>query len=503
VPLSTSRSSAENTAPDRRTRFVTLFALLLVAAALRVPGLADDFWLDEVWSWTLVWNWDGSPRVTGLTGVFTEIHQDNNNHLVTLWLYVSGPHAPLWWYRMPMFLAGLALIEISGLLAARWSPDRPRSASMWTMWLATVTTIYVAYASECRGYMLAAWAGAASQWWLGRFLDSRDMRSAGLFAVMSSLGFLSHLSYLPAFVAHGVWCASRLVGRSGLPRETWWRAGLAFGVPTLVVGVLWVVDLSRTRVGGGPLLSPWGTAVDVLALLFGMDGDPVLAIPAALVTAVLMGGGLMLARAAPHGEWRSLAVLLGAAPAILFGLAPAGLVYPRHFLVPLALLVPLAGGALAWLFATTRGRAIAFTVILLFGAGHVRQLVPLIRDGRGAWVSALEFIASETRATRTGDAGPPARIGGDHDFRDGMLVEFHRARARGRSGIEYVPQSGWAARPPEWLIVHSLERGAEFPPDLTTSDAAWTLRRTVPLGGPTGFAWGVYERMRTTNAPAQ
>lgn len=467
--------------------------LCIVAAAVRVPGLADDFWLDEIWSWMLVWNRDGTSRITGPLGVFTQIHQDNNNHLVTLWLYLCGPQAPLWVYRLPGFLAGLVLIEVSGLLAARWFPDRAQSARWCSMLLATFATIFVAYASECRGYLLAAYAAVAAQWWLGRFLDTLDVRSAGLFATMSSVGFLSHLTYLPVFVAHGVWCLAMIVRQ---PFAVWRRAFLAFGVPTLVVAALWVVDLSQTRVGGGPLLSPLGTAIDALALVFGVDGDPVVSVPAALLALALTGGGLILTRAAPHKERRGLAVLFVAAPVILFGLAPAGLVYPRHFLVTLALLVPLAGGTLAWLFAHPRGRACGITIALMFAVGHICELVPLLRDGRGAWGEALAFVERESTGRRPAVETAPVRIGGDHDFRNGMMVEFYRARSRGSSRLEYIPQGEWAVRPPEWLIKHELEREAEFPPQLATPGAVWTLRRTVPLGGPTGFAWGVYERMR-------
>ncbi len=213
-----------------------------------------------------------------------------------------------------------------------------------------IATIFVAYASEGARLPVAACAGVSAQWWLGRFLERRDTPSAVLFAVLSSIGFLSHLTYLTVFVPQGVWCVVVLASdqrgahRVATVRGAWPRAVLAFGVPVLVVAWLWVVDLSRTRVGVGPLLSPWGTAIEVLALPFGADTDGVLRLPAALLSAALLTGGLLLARRAERREWIAPAAAMLAAPAILFGLAPAGLVYPRHFLVPLALVLPLTGG---------------------------------------------------------------------------------------------------------------------------------------------------------------
>src|SRR5688572_15054582 len=40
-------------APMRRAVAPLILALLIVACALRVAGLYDDFWLDEIWSWRI------------------------------------------------------------------------------------------------------------------------------------------------------------------------------------------------------------------------------------------------------------------------------------------------------------------------------------------------------------------------------------------------------------------------------------------------------------------
>ena len=60
-------------------------ALAVVAGALlSAPGLASDFWLDEVWTW---WK---TQRLAGRLGVFTALHDSNNHHLNTLWVYALG-----------------------------------------------------------------------------------------------------------------------------------------------------------------------------------------------------------------------------------------------------------------------------------------------------------------------------------------------------------------------------------------------------------------------------
>lgn len=232
-----------------------LVAIVVGAALLRLPGLFTDFWLDEVWSWTLVWDWDGTSRISGPLGVFTEVHQDNNNHLVTLWMWASGPYAPLWWYRLPSFLAGTALVALAALVATRWFVERRRLAAGVTAAILGFGLMPVVYSSEARGYMLAACAAACAQLALGRTLDRPGRGAVGLFVASSAMGLLSHVTYLPVFVAHGLWTSVSWI-RSPSKGRLATRLLVAFGVPTALGAWLWWVDLSQTNAGGGRRFLP-------------------------------------------------------------------------------------------------------------------------------------------------------------------------------------------------------------------------------------------------------
>ena len=59
-------------------------ALVALAAALRIPGLLTDFWLDEVWSLEMALAIDSPLQV------FTAIRTFNNHHLNSLLLFVIG-----------------------------------------------------------------------------------------------------------------------------------------------------------------------------------------------------------------------------------------------------------------------------------------------------------------------------------------------------------------------------------------------------------------------------
>ena len=66
---------------DGRTAYsasFTLAALVLVATALRLPGLFTDFWLDEIWTLKIVLGIDSG------WDIFSEVRHSNNHHHTTL-----------------------------------------------------------------------------------------------------------------------------------------------------------------------------------------------------------------------------------------------------------------------------------------------------------------------------------------------------------------------------------------------------------------------------------
>lgn len=487
---------------------------LLVATVLRLPGLFQDFWLDEIWSWFLVWNPDGTSRISGFWGVFTEIHQDNNNFLQTAWLWLSGPWNSLVWYRLPVLLAGVIAVGVAGQLAARWYPEHPLAARVWGMFLMATSQVYVAYASEGRGYSFALCAAVACHWCLGHIMQRRTLGPATGYAVCASLGFLGHLSFLPVFAAQGAW---------GL---TAWMRGLrkharakddaaheprrslapplcvAFGLPALVVAALWWVDLRQSRVGSGPQMNPWSVAQDAWAMPVGSSLPAGWTPLAAVLFLVLVANGLWHLRRLPRMEIVSLAGVIGLAFAILFGLAPAGLVYPRHFLVAWTLLLPAAGCGLAGLWQSARGPWLAILLVMGWLWGNGAELVRFYQCGRGGYQQAIQDLVQA-------DLAAVITVGSDHDFRNGLLLQFYQARSRHSapaapgtdlSRLRYVPQQAWGRVTPAWLILHALNRDAGFPPDVTIGPDRFVRFRTYPFAGPVGWHWGLYRREPNENA---
>ncbi len=494
-------------APTRATRKIhhrltcrqVVLGLLVLAAGLRLPGLWTDFWLDEIWSWTLVWGWNLKPRVTGLWGIFTEIHQDNNNYLNTLFLYVCGPSAPLAVYRIPPFVAGLLTVWLGGLLVVRWTPTRPSgevTGMLVGMGLLATSQVEVVYSSEARGYAIAGCSALAAQWCLGSLLRSGRWLTAWSYALLACAGFLSHLSFLPVFLAQALWSLAAVCFRRHTAGSWKWllvNLVVAFGVPALLVGWLWMVDLSLAKVGGGPELNPWLVACDTFSMPFGASLPESYALPCGLLMLAMLLTGLWSLRRAAMLEVVSLASLTIIAPLVLFGLAPEGLVYPRHFLVSLTVLIPVAGwGLFRWLSADRK--LIRLAGVLAVGVwcwGNGFETIRFWNSGRGQYQAALDHITARS-------GGRLTAVGSDFDFRNSMVMVFYQARSRSYRSLRYLPQNVWNQYRPDWIITHETSRDSHFPKELDVIGQKYELAGEFPFAGPVGFHWATYRLMAPT-----
>lgn len=470
-----------------------LWGVLVLAAGLRLPGLWTDFWLDEIWSWTLVWSFNHQPRISGILGIFTEIHQDNNNYLNTLFLYLCGPAAPLAVYRIPPFFAGILTVWFGSRLAVRWNQGAMLSGVAATLAgtvLLATSQVEVVYSSEARGYAIAGCAALAGQWWMGQLLESGKWRNAGIYAAVACVGFLGHLSFLPVFISQAVWGLA-VVTTGNRPtasrRLLLGQIVLSFGIPTAMIGWLWLVDLSQAIVGGGPELNRLLVARDTFAMPFGASLPEDFALPCGLLMLAMLLTGLWNMRRLRTLEIVSLASLTVIAPTVMFGLAPQGLVYPRHFLVSLTLLMPVAGiGVIHWLRARRASvRLLAFLSVALWCGTNSWELMRFWSSGRGQYQAALDQIASSTSGRLTG-------VGSDFDFRTSMIMLFYQSRSRQLRTLRFIPQEGWSQYRPEWLILHAQGREPQFTSEIEVLGYKYARIGVFPFAGPIGFHWATY-----------
>lgn len=443
--------------------------MVLLAAVLRAAGLATEFWLDEIRALSNV------AAIGSAAEVFTGIHHDSNHWLVSLWMYAVGREAPFWLYRLPSLLAGVATVLVAGWLAEGES-STPRLA----MLLTATSFPLVFYASEARGYSLAALSALALLLCLVRWVETIDSRSLGGYWLFASIGILSHLSFVLVLVA-AVPYSLVLAGRGRLSLRQVFALHL---VPFLVLGALVVIDLRYLGIGGGTPEPPANLLARTASLAIGgpVEGRGVSTF-AFLAAAILFAE---LARRI-HRFWpdrkttppRSYSWVFFAATGLLpawvaLALNPPFL-FPRYFLVTMAF-VPL----LVATFASSLRRPWPALVVVGWLGVNGYSFVCFLQDGRGRYEEALRFLLQASNRESIA-------VGSDHDLRNERILGFYRGRmgTEGRR-LRYVKEE------------ERVQTGIDFwigSYEGSHCDSC-VLLRSYPSSALSGARWALYRRNR-------
>ncbi len=442
---------------------VLVLLVVLLGALLRAPGLFTEFWLDEIRGLSNV------SAIDSAAGVVTAIHHDSNHWLTSLWMYAIGSRAPFWAYRLPSFLAGVASV-----LCAGWLAEVAHSKPMPAM-LFTATSFPLAfYSSEARGYALAALAGIAFLPCLVRWAETRKLRYLAGASIASSIGLLSHLSFL---LVLGAALAFTLVlaGRGRLPL----RHALAVQLlPVAILAALVVADLRYLGIGGGTREPPVAILSQTASLAVGgpIEGAGVVwfaALAAFLLAAELVRriAGYWPSRASTEARsylWVFFGAVMLLPVWVSFVLDPPFL-FPRYFLALLAF-VPILVASLAGELERPWSRLL----VAAWLAVNLHALFRFTREGRGSYEEALRFlIESSDREV--------VAVGSDHYLRNERIVGFYRDRL-GEEGrrLRYVSEESQAEF---WIGSYegSLCERCQ-------------LLRAYPSSGLSGARWRLYRR---------
>jgi hypothetical protein len=431
-----------------------------------------ELWLDEIWSFRL------AGLQSGPFAVITAIHHDNNHHLNSLYLYFVRESGSWILYRLHVIAAGTATVILAGIITKR-AGDR---AAVAAMLLSAASFPLVLYSTEARGYALAVFFAFLAIPLADRYFVVGRAVWAVAFGVVSVLGLLSQLTFLHAYAGFVVWTAYR-VGLRPLRRAV--TAFASFhAVPIVSLTALYWIDLRHMVVGGGPNLAASTVAARTLSLaLGGPDDGPFRAVVVAAAIVLTAASILEVRRSGSH-MWVLFLVTIVVAPAVTFTFGGSHLLYERYFLVSMAFLL-LASG---WTAAAMARRSLPVAVVAAaaFMIGNGARTAGLVRDGRGSYTPALTHIAD--RAVQH-----PVTVGGDHDFRQGRLVEFYRRFVPAGQDIEYHQLFEWAVAGPEWYLVHSQEPGFQPVSDLALEGGRrYILSVAYRHSGPSGWSLAVY-----------
>jgi len=464
---------------------VLAVAIGAVSAMLRVWGCLNDFWLDEIWSWTM------AQRVTSVWQIFGGIHHDNNHYLNTLWMYLLGDQRDWVLYRIPALVAGTTAVITAGL--GQWRRDR--IAALTAMLLLGVSYLLVLYSSEARGYgpvmAFALFAFLAAQ----RHLEDRRWTSAAVFWLSSVLGFLSTLTFSSCYLGILAWSGARLARE----RRDWWqataRAARMHIVPVAVVLALYLVDVRHMVIGGGPRLSLGSVLKSTFALALGAPPSGGWAIVASSCALLLLAAGVWMLWRDGSDVWIFFVVTIVLAPLLQVLVWQAPALFVRYWLVSVLFFLLLLSQLLARLYRRdAAGKIVFLTLLSLFTIGNFWHTARLLRYGRGSYLVALEYIVDHTH-------GSLVTVGSDHDFRHPMILSFYVRYLRKRSTVQYYPRSEWPASGPEWFLAHSQDQ--EFHPRKTLTlglGDRYALVKQYPYGGLSGWREFVYHNVEASRA---
>ena len=454
-------------------------AWVALAAAVRLPAMGSQLWLDEVWTLTVV------AKLPGALAVLTDFKHSNNHPLLSLWMLALGSHRSPFLYRIPSYLAGLACVWLAWRLGARGGRREATVAAS----LAAFSSLLVHYASEARGYELAIAAGLASFSGVARVLDGRRRSGALVIAASAALGLLAQLLYLEALAGAAAWLALALWRRRGDPRRAFAESAAALAPAALVAAVLVLVVYRGMELGGGEAYRLDAVLLRAFSHAAGGPSTGPLALAAAAGFAAASIAGLRALAAAGRDEWLGYLVAAFVAPAVLLAATRPETLPVRWFVLPIAFAYLAVA---AWLAKAIdapdwrRGAAIA--ALIAFAAGNAYRIALLARDGRGDYRAAVRFLAEH-------EASAEIHVGSDHDFRNRLLLEYYGSELPAGRTIVYVPQIRKRASWPPWVLAHRYGVQPDAPDAITDPGGrVYETAQKWPSSDLSGFRWTLYRR---------
>jgi hypothetical protein len=475
-------------------------AVFLVALGLRLAASRGDLVLDEVWTRRIVSETDSAWKVP-LLGT------DNNHILNTLVVYALGLTAPPYAYRLPAALAGSIALWFGYLLARR---DRP-AAGLVVLTLLGFSHPLVVFCTEARGYAFLACFTLVAWWSLENYLDHPKSWSAATFAIASSLGFFSHLTFAFAYAGFGLYSVIRL-----WPRRGGWKKCLYLHLlPAMTFVFLYVAFIEKMGIGGGAQYPLQTTLLATFSLLAGGPERGGSAIFAAGIAALLIAVSLVFIVYGSRARGMLFLTAMFLAPTVVLWLSPwiaSEVVYPRYFLVPMLFAYVAVGCFMARQcggqpLGKDRARGAGagpkgspgfgrWSASLLLAVFVICNFVPVVRlivGGRGQYSAAVLWMAEHS-------AEPFVTLASDHDIRNPAMIEYYAGRERrdlsdrGRQ-LVYITRDRFPQEGTEWFLLHSFSGDPPHPNEFTTpTGVQYVLERVFPCGSISGWTWWLYRR---------
>ena len=457
---------------------LTWVCIVAGACVVRIMAARGGMWLDEVYTIDLL------RTVDSVWTILTNLPYDTNHVLYSVLMYATGqPFEPLS-YRWPSILAGAGSVIVAGLLTRRFGT----ASALFAGVLIGFTHLMIFFGSEARGYSLMTFFALTGALALDRHFEKPRLAWIALFSISCSLGMLSHLLFLQAYFALGLWGAAM--------RWPWRWNAIAEGLllhtlPFATAAFLYFVLIRRMEVVGAIEFTLMGALQAAAASLVGVRPGSLESSAALAVVAAVVIGGVTLLILRRDRLWIFFAMLGLASPALTIAMSSLSVLQPRHFMLSLVCALLLASimlGLWARQGGMARIGAVAACAALLWASAG--DTVHLIRFGRGQYGEIVQTIAERSPRAEV-------LVSGDHDVRHRMMVEYYAPTVAPAKTIRYLTHEMSGVAPPEWIILHDFEFEPRARPTITdrVTGRTYALVAAYPRAKHAGWNCYLYQHV--------
>jgi hypothetical protein len=454
-------------------------ASFAIGIAVRVLAAHNDLWFDEIWTLQLL-----RERVHSFGDVFTNVKHSNNHHLCSLWMWLAGQNASPLLYRLPSVLASIGTIAVAWLIGSRQSRLEGYIAVILTSW----SYLLIHFGTEARGYSLCIFFALLAWYALQQFEEGRSWTWIVVFWGAVILGFLAHLEFAICFAGLVAWA----MWRSVRYRSNWRQAVLnliaLFAVPVALLLLFYFVSIRGMEVGAGPDYQVMPLLIKTASYMLGGPASGAGVAMVALLAVASIYIVLIYLMFERDDRWIFYAVLIVAPIGLIAILLPVSLSV-RYFIISVATsLVLLSAGYTALLHRRVVEPVIAIALLAAYVAGNAVNTGSLLRFGRGQYLTALRFMEENSH-------GREVVITSDHDFRNGMLVNYYKRDLARPDSVRYANRATLSNQGAEWLILHSFELTSR--PGRVTDEYgnAYQLVKIYGYSDNSGWNWLVYHNL--------
>lgn len=458
-----------------------LFLITLFGAGLRLLGLFDDFWLDEVWSFGVASHY--SPLK-----IITNPFYSNSHILNVLFICLTGKGNPAYWFkfRLLSLIAGILTIPATYLVAARISPSR-----YWR--LVTVTLIAVSFpliyfSCEARGYALVVLFGLLSFYFLSEFLLKNNALPLFVFYCSFILGFLSHLSFI--YVSVGLLSMSIyfLYGQQRPFKEKLSVLLRIFAFPAALIISMYlkfILSFMHSKGVHDFAISLPETIKETAAYLFGFSyGNSFAYLLALIFYIILIKETLDLLKECSLFGVFCASSFVGICLDLL--LRRPEYFYLRYLLAFFPFFIIMFSHFLYRAADQYRNlRLLVAILILLVAYGNLANYSNFLRGGgRGHYSQAVDYMRRHSRAT-------PVTV--ETSFGNCLVVDFYSLLRKDTEVICAPPPDKRRFYAPEWIIKYSRDKDPAPLESLNICGVTYVLEKVYPrYSNIAGSNWMLY-----------